>query len=131
MDKVIKKIKKKPELSDLPDSLVLSVLESYLSKNRIGLPKNPKQLKIVVKEIRSELRNYTGRFQVKSKKRVKLLEENKILELLKTHTSTKERIKDYQKLIKKIENFSPKSILDLGCGLNPIAIMNKLKDRCL
>ena len=127
MDKLkilIKEIKKKKELSDIPDSLVSEVLSRYLNKNKIPSKLSAKEQKVVVKEIRAELRNYVGRFQVKSssKKRIKLLEENKIKELLKTHSSTKERIKDYDVLNSLIQKANPKSILDLGCGLNPIAI---------
>jgi len=45
--------------------------------------------------------------------------------LLKTHSSTKERLNDYIKLIKLIRKYNPRSILDLGCGINPIAIADK------
>jgi len=122
MIQVIKKIKEKPELSDLPNSLVKEVLENYLKKNKLKIPENKKQLKLIVKEIRAELRKYTGRFQIKDKKRRELLEKNKIQDLLKTHSSTRERINQYDTLKNLIKKLGPKSILDLGCGLNPIAI---------
>ncbi len=124
MNQLVSKIKEKRELSDLPDSLVKEALKDYLKKRNIDIPKKEKQQKIIVKEVRAELRKYTGRFQIKSpfEKRKKLLEEYKIIELLKTHTSTKERLDDYDKIKELIYSSNPKSILDLGCGLNPIAI---------
>jgi len=37
----------------------------------------------------------------------------------------------YNALIRAINNLKPKSILDLGSGLNPIAIINKIKNKNL
>lgn len=125
MKQIIKKIKEKKELSDLPDSLIEDTLKNYFKKYNLSMPSTKKSQKILIKEIRSELRKYTGRFQVSSKKRTELLKENKVRELLKTHTSTKERLPYYSKLISLIKKYDPKSILDLGCGLNPIAVAKK------
>lgn len=122
MEVIINKIKQKKELSDLPDSLVSQVLKNYLEKNNLNIPKNKKEEKIIVKEIRSQLRKYAGRFQISSKKRDKLFKEGKIQNLLKTHTSTKERINHYPDLKNLIKKINPSSILDLGCGINPLAI---------
>ncbi|MDP4039472.1 MAG: hypothetical protein Q8P57_02745 [Candidatus Pacearchaeota archaeon] len=124
---IISEIKKKKELSDIPNSLIKEILEKSLKKNfknSIEEIKNKKQLKIIIKEVRSELRKYTGRFQISSKKRIALLKENRIEELLKTHSSTKERFLDYKILKSEIKKLNPSSILDLGCGLNPIIIAN-------
>ena len=128
MESLIQKIKEKKELSDISDELVKDVLEIYLKKHSIIIPKKEKELRLLVKEIRSELRKYVGRFQIASeyKKRARLLDENKIKEILKTHSSTKERLEDYPNLIKLIKKINPRSILDLGSGLNPIAIANKI-----
>ena len=49
---------------------------------------------------------------------------NKINELLKSHTSTKERLAFYPKFKNIVKKINPNSILDLGCGLNPIALSN-------
>ena len=38
------------------------------------------------------------------------------------HKSTKERLNDYELVKKIISSLNPKSVLDLGCGLNPLAI---------
>jgi SAM-dependent methyltransferase len=122
---LIKKIKEKPELSGLSDSVVLKNLESYLSKYKITLDSlSPSQIKILVKEIRSELRKLTGRFQKSLKKR-KFDSTADFEEILKTHTSTAERLDFYPELKKRIIKLNPKSILDLGCGLNPLALADK------
>ena len=126
---LIKKIKNKKELIGLPDFLVKEKLENYLGKNKIKLPLKEKDEKIVIKEVRSKLREYVGRFRVKSssKKRMEFLEKEKISELLRTHSSTKERLDSESYLILKkiIAKIKPKSILDLACGLNPIALAQK------
>ncbi len=124
MEEIIRKIKQKKELSDMPESIIKQSLENYLSKKRISLPNKPKELKLIIKAVRSDLRKYTGMFQIKSssKKRSILLKSNKIKELLKTHASTKERLDNYEILRKIISRINPASILDLGCGLNPMAI---------
>jgi len=119
----IEKIKQKKELSGIDESIVSDLLENYIKKRSIPLKTLRKsQIKVVIKEIRSELRKYTGRFQKSSKDRVSLLEKNKIKEILKTHTSTAERLEFYPKLKNKIRNMKISSILDLACGINPIAL---------
>jgi hypothetical protein len=124
MKEIIKKIKQKKELSDIPNNFIEIMLKNYLQKYKISMPKSEKQQKVIIKEIRAELRNYAGRFQVKSnyQNRLKLLQQNKIQEILKTHSSTKERLENYDEINKWIYNTNPKSILDLACGLNPIAL---------
>ncbi len=120
---LIEKIKKKKELSDIEDSLISEILENYLKKHKINLENlKEKEIKIIVKEIRSQLRLLTGRFQKSLKNKLKLLEKNKLSELLKTHASTAERLSFYPKLKKIISKLNPSSILDLACGLNPIAL---------
>ena len=129
MKELIIKIKKKKELQGLSDNFVKDILQEYLTKRNIREIKGKKSEKIVIKIIRAELRKYAGRYQYKTKiNRFNLLKKGRIKEILKTHTSTKERIesKAYPKLIKIINKLNPNSILDLGCGLNPLAIANKL-----
>lgn len=125
-NQLIKKILQKKELSGTAKEIVKELLIVYLKKHRISLKNiSPKQQKIIIKEIRSQLRDYTGQFQKSQKNRQKLFEKDKIQELLKTHTSTAERLNFYPKLKKIISKLKIKSILDLGCGLNPIALANK------
>lgn len=126
VESLIKKIKEKKELSGLPDELIKSILEEYLSKNKISLNSDKNQ-KLVVKDIRSKLRVYTGQYTPKhgTKKREKLLSKRDFESILNEHVSTRERISDYPLVKQIINKINPKVILDLGCGLNPIAIATK------
>jgi len=122
-NELIVKIKEKKELSGLADFIVSESVDIYLAKNRINLANlKPRELKILIKDLRAELRNYTGRFQKPLKEKILLLEKNEIVELLKSHASTRERIESYPEIKNLIIDLDVKSILDLGCGLNPIAL---------
>jgi 2-polyprenyl-3-methyl-5-hydroxy-6-metoxy-1,4-benzoquinol methylase len=122
---LVEKIKKKKELSEIFEETILLSLEKYLKKNWIDLSKIKKsEEKVIIKEVRSELRNLVGQYSFSLKNRTFLLESSRILDLLKTHSSTNERIPYYNKIIKEINSLKPKSILDLGCGLNPIGLYN-------
>ncbi|MBU1622843.1 MAG: hypothetical protein KJ597_04690, partial [Nanoarchaeota archaeon] len=103
--------------------------------------KKSKQYKEVVKKIRAKLRRIYGLFResedvVKRSSLVDLLLSKKTLnkkiitDILTTHSSTKERLPFYEDLYKKIFKITkqPKSILDLGAGINPFSIpLMKLK----
>lgn len=127
MDKLVSKIKEKYELKGLPDSLVEETLKNYLSKKRILPPKSEKESKLIVKGVRAELRRYAGQYASKSnlKKRADLVSSGDVESILYHHSSTRERIGDYNLIKKIIAVFNPKSILDLGCGINPIALASK------
>lgn len=120
---IASKIKQKKELSGLSDKIVLNVLEECLKKKKLDIEnlKN-KDFKLLVKSVRAQLRDYAGRFNKNSKSRFKLLKKGRIEDLLKTHISTKERYEIYPQLKKILENLKVKSVLDLGCGINPIAL---------
>ena len=128
---IINKIKQKKEFLGLADSVVSGIVEKNLSKVKIREVEDKLeyskefQIKELVKLARSQLRRYTGMFQVSSKNRVHLLKSSNINLLFKTHQSTKERIDFYPVLKKKIKDLKISSILDLGCGLNPVAIAEK------
>ena len=125
-EKLIKEIKKKKELSGLSNQVVVDYLESYIKKYNLSLEKlKEKEIKLLIKELRSQLRNLTGRFQKSTKNRLKLLNEDSIKELLATHSSTSERLNFYPELKKIIKELKINSILDLGCGLNPLALAEK------
>jgi hypothetical protein len=120
---LIENIKKKKELSGIDDSVVREHINEYLAKNKLILENlNSSQLKLVLKDIRAGLRNQVGRFQASTKDRAKLLEKDDLPALLKTHSSTKERINFYPQLREIIKKLKVTSILDLGCGLNPLAL---------
>ncbi|MBM3233387.1 hypothetical protein FJZ18_04445 [Candidatus Pacearchaeota archaeon] len=117
---LLEEVKKKNEFSTLPDTLILETVEKVLKK----FPKveiTPHQIKILVKEIRALLHRSTGMFQKgkTGKKRKGVLDAQ---ELLKTHLSTYERTDFYQLIKEKIKSLGIKSILDIGCGLNPLAL---------
>ncbi len=116
-DSLISKIKEKKELSGISSKVIESLLEDYVRKHKInisGLSK--KEEKFIIKEIRDILRKYAGRFY-KSQKHSE--------EYLEGHLSTSERKEFYPILKKIISKVNPSSILDLACGLNPLAIASK------
>jgi len=119
----IAEVKKKKEISGLNDDLVINYVKDYLIKEKIDpsiISYHDK--KLIVKEIRSGLRLFNARFQVSKKNRGKMLEKNDLRRLLESHYSTKERMPFYPELKKIISELKVKSILDLGCGLNPLAL---------
>lgn len=119
-------IKRKKELSDIPDSIVKDALETYIKKYNLSLENlNKSKIKVILKAVRAQLRLYIGRFQKSAKKRSELLSDNRITDLLKTHTSTAERLSFYPELTSIINKLKVHSILDLGCGLNPLALARK------
>ncbi len=120
---IIGEIKKKKELAGISDSVVENILSDYLEKYGLNSDKLSKGgIKIIIKEVRANLRNLVGRFQRKPEKRGYLLCSQNFQELLSTHSSTAERLDFYDELKKIIKNTRAKSILDLGCGLNPLAL---------
>lgn len=123
---LVEKVKQKPELRGIIDSSVLREIENIASKHNLSIKSLKKsEEKFILKEARSKLRNLVGQFQISPKKRKKLLAEEDFETLLKTHTSTSERIDIYPQIRKLISNINPTSILDLGCGLNPLALATK------
>lgn len=120
---IIRKVKLKRELSDISDAIVNEVLEKEIKKHNILLENLRKSsAKQLVKYIRASLRIMSGQFISSNKERMLLLKQDKISSLLRTHSSTRERMDFYPEIKKMIQKLSIKSILDLGCGLNPIAL---------
>lgn len=126
IENLVEKIKQKKELSGIDDSVISEQIEQYTRKNRLHLEDLTfQQLKIIIKDIRSILRENVGRFQASTKDRKKMLENGNINALLKTHSSTRERMDFYPQLKAIIKKLDVNSILDLGCGINPIALAEK------
>ncbi|MAG38889.1 hypothetical protein CMO90_02265 [Candidatus Woesearchaeota archaeon] len=143
MEKSIKKfvedIISKKELQNLDLQLVKEVLEKFFNKNKelnnsLEIKKfnnRSKEYKIVLKEIRKQLREIYGVFIEKNySKRFELLKTLKkhdkkqtIIDILSLHKSTKERLPYYKEVYKKIFQITKKqkTIFDIGCGLNPIS----------
>tara|TARA_Y100000034_G_scaffold24312_3_gene28338 strand:+ start:4432 stop:5193 length:762 start_codon:yes stop_codon:yes gene_type:complete len=120
---LIMEIKKKKTLKNIDDDFVIYHLDKYFrlnSKLRTMLDKG-KVRKKVVKEIRAILHRTYGMFITKDYfKKHKIKDVDK---LLKAHKSTKERLPIYPDLYQILFNITgkPKSILDLGCGFNPLS----------
>jgi SAM-dependent methyltransferase len=121
---IVNEIKKKKELSGLDNSVVFKSLEKQIKK--IDLTKLKKrELKALVKNIRAELRTVAGSFNLSRKSKELNFDYSSKSELLNLHASTKERISSYPEITKFIKGLEVKSILDIGCGLNPIALASK------
>ena len=138
---LLQTIKQKQEFSALPDTYVTEKISDYFSTHpnihkaleTNGYNEKSKPYKQAVKEIRAGMREIYGVFQQAStEKRAALLdayfeakgrgEKLKILDkLLASHQSTKERKEHYKEVYEQIFLFPPTHILDLGCGLNPLA----------
>jgi len=123
---ITSRIKQKKELQNISNSLILGILLDKIKKNKINISLLAKNdIKVLIKEVRAELRKFVGQFQISPKKKAAFLNENNFSEILKVHSSTKERINFYPQIIDLLNKLKIKSILDLGCGINPIAIASK------
>ena len=131
---ILEDIKKKRELATIEDKFVIEKIINHLNSNtklkRFLMNHEPKNVrrsskyKTLVKKIRAELRKVYGVYATKETKIRKECLKNKDYDtILKSHLSTKERLKIYPILYRKIWEITgkPKSILDLACGMNPFS----------
>jgi 16S rRNA (guanine(1405)-N(7))-methyltransferase len=142
---IVLKIIEKKELEYLnkdfiEKSLALFILEnkSTYTKLKEKFLKNEeksskaKELKIIVKGVRSRLRELFGVFYIRGFENAEQLissitsenMEKVAFELLKTHRSSKERLRYHEEIydkIAQITNIKPQLILDLACGYNPFS----------
>jgi 16S rRNA (guanine(1405)-N(7))-methyltransferase len=134
MDKLLSSIKKSKKYSSISDDLIKEEIEKYFKINpkQKEYLKNEKSKKYkdIIKKIKNRLHLAHGSFQKDKGKREVYLKKiygindyDNHDEILSTSVSAKERLKEYQKIYKKIFNITgkPKKIVDLGCGLNPIS----------
>ncbi len=147
---LVESVKQKPELSNVDSAFIADQIQNYIPKHKKILTKLEsstsfakfqlsKEYKQVLKAIRANVRKSYALFQLDPKQRTKLFTQLKKnpksltshKQLLETHRSSKERLAIYPKLYKDLFQITgePESILDLGCGLNPLSFpwMN-LKD---
>ncbi len=129
-EEIIGKIKTSKKYKNLSEEVIRQKTEQYIKSN----PEYERyKEKKILKDIKAILYRVYGSFQAKSRnKRWAYLEELKknpenleiVDKILQTNKSTKERIEIYPELYEKIflKTHNPKSILDLGCGLNPVAL---------
>ncbi len=126
-EELIREIKKKKTLKNVDNDFVKFHLDKYFKLHpkllkKLGEDKVKKKVwKKVVKDIRAILHRAYGMFILKN-----YFKKNKIKDidkLLKIHKSTKERLPIYYKLYKELFKTTgiPKSLLDLGCGFNPLS----------
>lgn len=143
-NQLIKEIKKKKELAYLADDFVKESLKRHLSQKEklIGFlsedfSEKSGKYKEIVKGVRRELRKVHGLYKIQQEavKRKEYFEEliktkpeeKRALELhkkiLETHSSSRERLEFYERLYKQLFKSigKPKTIVDLGCGLNPFS----------
>ena len=137
---LIENIKKKKELQSIDDDFVERYLVKYLHQEPALLKSlqenfNPKSKAYVsvIKNVRSQLRRVYGLFRDDAKERKSVVEEllrsperkrsNLLQQILSTHSSTQERLPIYEQLYSRIFAITgkPKTILDLGCGINPFS----------
>ena len=139
MENIIEKIKEKKGFSELNDALVGEKIEETLRqnpklKNFLERPRS-EGYKNIIKLTRAKLHSAYGVFQKEDKKRVyglldELREADIVPEIYSIHRmllssvlSTKERLPFYEEIYTKIFAITgyPRSILDLGCGFNPMS----------
>ena len=133
-------VKAKRGLGTLDDSFVreklLNVLRSDATIKRkldsakgVGQFLRSAQWEVMLKRVRKELRIVYGAFQAGD--RETLIErlakssgrERIVGDILETHVSTKERAPYYPQIARELAKRmpAPKVIIDLGCGMNPLA----------
>ncbi|MBN2421178.1 hypothetical protein JXB27_02770 [Candidatus Woesearchaeota archaeon] len=139
LSEIISKIKTK-KWKNLDENVILEKIDLFLKRNpKTDIEKlTEKEIRPIIKFVRQELHRSYGAFQSDVYKRNRLLNElkketpnnernkeqeiNEIkLKILKTHSSTRERLDLYDEIKKDLANLiKNKIILDLGCGLNPL-----------
>ncbi len=141
---ILREIKQSRKYKTISESVILVEIEKYFKKN----PEHERYKdKKILSEIKSELHKIHGSFQkVSRRKRGEYFEElhrsvspealnagrkvnpenlSAIKKILLTNKSAKERIEYYEDIYKKIFEITgkPKTIVDLGCGLNPFSFV--------
>lgn len=127
ISEIASKIKQSRKYKDISEELIKSAVEEYLRGNE-----NVDE-EIALKDIKAILHKAHGSFRTKDKERIALLKEleenpenSEIIDkILETNRSTKERLEIYREVYRKIFAITgkPKSILDLGCGINPVSFV--------
>lgn len=123
---IIAEIKKKKDFHSLDDGFVREFLNPVLKTHKL----TKKNRKLIVKEVRAKLREVYSVFRRASQQKIlRFVQEIKSLDdlemhkkILKLHQSTNERLERYQQLYTWIfKDKEINSLLDLGCGLNPLS----------
>jgi 16S rRNA (guanine(1405)-N(7))-methyltransferase len=114
---LIKSIKTSKKYREISEEIIKTKVEDFLKK----YPYADEEL--ALKEIKASLHKTHGSFRFSAKLKKKHIETGNFLELLKSNRSTKERLEIYPELYSELFKITgkPKSIVDLGCGLNPLS----------
>ena len=133
INKILQQVKANKKYKTIADSVVKTEINVYLKSHQIKMNKeNSNQInKQDIKNIRAKLHQNYASFQTKKKRKREIYLENlDMKKLLSITLSTKERENNYNKIYKQISEIAgkPKTIVDLGCGLNPVSypILNKV-----
>jgi hypothetical protein len=145
---IIAKVKEKKELVNLDTQFCKEIIEKVIAQNpkarakiadnEFDKIKKSKEIDLVVKETRRQIRNVYGLFQTADivdaekvlEKLIEALKQKKSAtiteltdELLSCHVSTKERLPTYSEFYKKIFAVTgkPKKIFEIGAGFNPFS----------
>jgi len=127
VQKAIEIILGKKELSGISEDIVRKEIDRKLTPKikKIIIEERFKsgEFKRFVKEIRSQLRRQFGAFNNPKVDREKLIKKRDYEKLLLSHKSSRERMPYYKEVYEKIFfGIKNASIIDLGCGLNPLSI---------
>jgi hypothetical protein len=119
-------ILKKKELQGISEEIVLKEINRNINPKIRGLVEKKrhksKEFKDFVKKIRAQLRRQFGAFNNPKINRQELIKKMDYEKLLQSHQSSKERMPYYKEVYSKIFGQKPASIMDLGCGFNPLSI---------
>lgn len=145
IEELVESLKSKKGLTTLDDDFVRDKVDRIFASNNIIKRKfqssasfkqfsKSQEHEELQKRIRKELRAIYGVFQTdEGKARREIIDKLRITHddterkkavdgLLETHTSTKERLPHYDEIYAVLcEKIHPTSIVDLGCGMNPLA----------
>lgn len=125
----------KEELRSIDESFARDIITNVIESHRgtvdaweeKGFDDRASEAKTLVKHCRRRLRNVYGMFfhkpyDLEEKKQVLSSEEIDIKDVMKRHVSTRERLPHYPYLFDHIDSFygDIASVLDLGCGYNPL-----------
>jgi 16S rRNA (guanine(1405)-N(7))-methyltransferase len=133
--KISEIIRNNKKYSSISEDVITDEIESYFRKspNKLAFLEKQKseKFKKIIKEIRAELHKVYGSFQTEEKKhisdilrQIKRLDDYEVYnKILSASVSSKERLKNYRQIYECIFSITgkPRSVLDLGCGLNPVS----------
>ncbi|MFA5303101.1 MAG: methyltransferase domain-containing protein [Candidatus Nanoarchaeia archaeon] len=128
MEEVIGLVLKKKELNGIDKSIALKEINRNLNSKVDKLIKEKryksKEFKEFIKKVRSQLRRQFGAFNNANIDREGLVKKKDYFGLMLSHQSSRERLPYYKEVYLKIfkDLNGPISIIDIGCGFNPLSI---------